>query len=78
MDTLSNRVTALIKDMAIMDSINENDNIHELGIDSLKIVELIINLEDEFQIQFDDSELDPSQLITVLDIIRLTERYVEK
>lgn len=78
MNTLSDRVISLIKDMAVVDIVNENDNIHELGIDSLKIVELIIILEDYFQIQFDDSELDPSQLIAVQDIIQLTERYVKK
>ena len=78
MDNISVNVIAIIKSMAITENVVESDNVHDLGIDSLKIVELIINLEDEFQIQFDDSELDPSQLITVKDIIDLTKRYIEK
>lgn len=42
-----------------------------IGIDSLKMVELMIALEDTFRITFDDSELEK-----VSDIIDLTEKYI--
>lgn len=48
----------------------------DLGIDSLALVELIIALEEEFQIEFSDSDLDPEKIQTVGDIRDLLNRYV--
>jgi len=56
--------------------ISPSDDLLSLGIDSLKMVELMIALEDTFRITFDDSELDPSTLKKVSDIIDLTEKYI--
>ena len=47
----------------------------DLGIDSLKVVELIVELEDAYKIIFDESDLDPERLITVGDIYKLVEAY---
>lgn len=48
----------------------------DLGIDSLKMVELLVKLEDEFHIELDETDLDPSALICVSDIINLVNKYV--
>lgn len=56
--------------------IKYDDEFSTIGIDSLKMVELMIALEDKFEITFDDSELDPSSLKKVSDVIKLTERYI--
>ena len=48
----------------------------ELGIDSLKNVELAITLEDELNIQFDDSLLIQKNFETVESLIRLVEKTV--
>lgn len=47
----------------------------DLGFDSLRMVELIIALEEEFGIEFCEDDLDPSQLQTVEDLYELTEKY---
>ena len=52
------------------------DNLSNIGIGSLKIVELIIRLEQELDIKFDDGELDPSKLIKVKNVLELTEKYI--
>jgi acyl carrier protein len=57
------------------DEISIDDSLASIGIDSLKMVELIVALEDELEITFDDSDLDPSQLQTVRTIIDLVEKY---
>ena len=77
MKMLEDKVIAIIKEHSNVDNILIMDTIKELGIDSLGIVELILDLEDNFLINFDDSELDPSKLVTVEDIILLTKRYLE-
>ena len=58
------------------EDIDASDTMAVIGIDSLKMVELIISLEDNFQIKFEDSDLDPKQLSTVGAIIELTKKYL--
>ena len=54
------------------------DELASIGIDSLKRVELIVAIEDTFSIIFDDSDLDPGQLVTVSDVVKLTEKYLNR
>lgn len=49
----------------------------DLAIDSLSLVETIINIEDDFGIEFKDSDLDPSHLITMDDICNLIIKYID-
>ena len=49
----------------------------ELGLDSLRMVELMVTLEDAFNLQFDESDLDPAGLEPVKDIYLLMEKYKE-
>ena len=48
----------------------------DLGFDSLSLVELIVDLEDRFDIEIDESDLDPSQLKTVGQIYSLVDKYL--
>ena len=48
----------------------------DLGIDSLKMVELIIALEEAYSTTFDDSVLDPQRLVSVGDVYKLISDYV--
>jgi len=45
-----------------------------IGIDSLKMVEVIVSLENSFNVRFEDSALDPRKISTVEDIINLVNR----
>ncbi len=49
----------------------------ELGLDSLRMVELMVTLEDAFNLHFDEGDLDPAGLETVKDIYLLMEKYKE-
>lgn len=53
------------------------DKFADIGIDSLKIVELIIKIEGEMNIQIDDGELDPGKLTTVKSMVELAEKYTD-
>ena len=52
------------------------DELATIGIDSLKSVELIVAIENTFNIVFEDSDLDPVKLVTVFNVVELTERYL--
>ncbi|MDR0286859.1 MAG: acyl carrier protein [Clostridiales bacterium] len=43
----------------------------DLGFDSLKLVELMIELEDTFDIRFGESELDPNNIRNLSDLYEM-------
>lgn len=51
---------------------------NDLGIDSLRMVELIISIEESLDIQLDESDLDPDTLKYVGDIYKMVSKYKEK
>ncbi len=65
----------LDKDPAEFD---ENTDLQEAGFESLDVIEMIFNLEDEFKIDipFNANEADTTQMRTVGDIARLIETLV--
>ncbi len=73
---MSNKIDNIILDLSFVTEI-KNDMLlkEDLGIDSLKLVELLVILEEEFEIEFDEGDLDPSKLVSVQDIKILLERY---
>ena len=59
-------------------NITEQTSLVELGIDSLMTVELVLGLEDAFNIQFNDSDLEMENLRNVRDIVNLVNKYIEQ
>ena len=47
----------------------------DLGFDSLKMVELMVDLEDTFNIEINESDLNPAMLEKVNHIYVLMEKY---
>lgn len=73
------QITNIIATISIIpvEAISRDDELSKIGIDSLRIVELIVALEDGLGIIFDDSDLDPSKLQTVTAVIELVEKYMK-
>lgn len=77
MEQISSKAIEVITKFSVVKSnINSDDLLLNIGVDSLCLVELVIALEDEFNIQFDEAELEPSKLNTVGDIINLVKKYI--
>ena len=51
--------------------LTKESNFKDLGIDSLDLVDLVFELEEELGVEFDDSEL--MQLKTVQDLLNLID-----
>lgn len=49
----------------------------DLGLDSLHMVNLLITLEEVFQIELEETDIDPTSLRTVEDVISLTKKYTQ-
>lgn len=66
------KVSKIIKDEFDVENIEMDTIIREdLGADSIGLIELVMALEDEFDIEIDDSQLD--NIITVGDIVKNIE-----
>ncbi len=50
--------------------------IQDLGMDSLLMVMLLVTIEDTFDIELDESDMNPFSLITVQDVVNLVMKYV--
>lgn len=48
----------------------------DLSLDSLRMVMLLVTLEDSFEIELDESDMNPFALITVNDVVDLAMKYV--
>ena len=60
-------IKARLAEVAHKDSIDGSLKLRELGIDSLDIVELLLQLEEDYGVHFDD--MDMSTLVTVQDLL---------
>ena len=67
-----------LSDISGVDEISMSDELqNDIGLDSLGLVTLLIELEEGFGIELDESDLNPFNLVTVFDITELIEKYLE-
>ena len=69
------RVRKLIstKFLAGNDEFGNSDSLRDWGLTSLKFVELIISVEDEFQIEIPDEDIDRRRFSSVDNIVKYVE-----
>lgn len=76
------KLKEVIANIAMQDvdviSINEETNlINDLGYDSVQIIELIVQLEMEFDIEIEDDDLDIENLIVYSGLYKTIERKIQ-
>lgn len=69
-------LTIIEKYATSIEKVKKTDVLKEIGIDSLKTVEMIIELENRLNIQFSINNLDLDSLVNVNDICKLVENYL--
>ena len=75
MTDISERVKKVIKESLAKDSVTESSNfIDDLGADSLDVVEIVMDLEEEFGITIEDT--DAEHIRTVGDAIEFLEKIL--
>jgi len=77
MTDLEEKVVKLLEDLVLV-SVEGLDKklIADLAMDSLRLVLLLVNLEETFHIELDESDMNPFLLITVRDVVNLVNKYV--
>ena len=71
------KVVEILEDLCLT-SIDDTSKtlIGDLAMDSLRMVMLLVTIEDSFDIELDESDMNPFDLITVNDVINLVKKYV--
>lgn len=73
---IENKVFDLLKELSGNETIKLSDTLkNEIALDSLGMVTLLVEIEDIFQIELDESDMNPFELITVSDVVELVKRY---
>ena len=76
-DEIEKQVIEIVEELSLM-TIQDTDITltGDLSMDSLRMVMLLVTLEDTFEIELDESDMNPFFLITVQDVIDLVMKYV--
>lgn len=76
---IENKVFDLLKELSGNETIKLSDTLkNEIALDSLGMVTLLVEIEDVFQIELDESDMNPFELITVSDVVELVKRYLDE
>lgn len=57
-------ITKLTGDECVSERLNQNDNLTQFGLDSVSFIKLVVSLEAEFDIEFEDEALDYNNYIS--------------
>lgn len=69
-------VYSILENLSCAEKIHDEDHLqYHLGLDSLSMITLLIELEDTLDVEFDQSDLNPFDFQNVEDVIKLAERY---
>lgn len=68
-------IKARLAELSHRESVDEAIAIRDLGLDSLDVVETLLELEEKYGVAFDD--IDMSKLVTVKDLLDAIESKVK-
>ena len=75
---IESRVKDIIFGLSNSDKFENDSTLKEdLALDSILMVTLLIEVEEVFGIELDESDMNPFDLSTVQDIIQLVKKYCE-
>ena len=76
-DEIKKQVIEIVEELCLMPIQDADVTLTgDLSMDSLRMVMLLVTLEDTFEIELDESDMNPFALITVQDVINLAMKYV--
>ena len=72
-------IKSIISELVLMnvEEIQEEDTLAILGVDSLLTVELILRIEEKYDITFESSDINFKNFEFVKSVVNRTERYIK-
>ena len=80
--TTLDRIINLLRDVCAAERIklpakvNGSTNLSDLGLNSLLFIKFVVKLEVEFDIDFDDENMDVKNFVTVNDVVQYVEQQL--
>lgn len=75
--SIFDKISNIISDISGIDTITIESQLQvDLSLDSLQMVTLLIMIEETFGITLEESDLNPFVLLTISDVVNLTQKYV--
>ena len=76
--SIDKQVTDIIKSISGAEKVLKKHKLtDDIGMDSLSLVTLIVTLEDKLNIELDEADMNPYDLKTVSDVVKLAKKYCE-
>lgn len=73
---MEDKVITILKTLSGKEEIEPFENLHDsVGLDSFAMIMLLLMIEESFEIVLEESDLDPTQLVTVNDVLLLVGKY---
>ena len=70
------KIYEILKALSGAEEIGDSDSLQgDLLLDSLAMVTLLIDIEEALHIRLDESDMNPFDLVTAGDAVRLAEKY---
>lgn len=74
--TVFDEVIKVLNKLSGVDGIHLKSNLQtDLGLDSLNLVTLLLEIEEVFNIELDESDMNPFELTDVEHVVWLVEKY---
>lgn len=76
MSRIKESIYKILSDLSGME-VNESQSklVDDIGFDSLMLVTMLLEIEEKLDIELDESDMNPYDLITAGDVIAMAERY---
>ena len=72
------KIIDILKELSGKEKIDMEEKLQDdIGFDSLCMVTLLVEIEDKFSIELNESDMNPYDLSTVSDVLNLVEKYCE-
>lgn len=73
---INDKVIEILAELSGTENISlENHLQNDLGLDSMLMVTLLLDIEEKFEIELNESDMNPFDLNTVQDVVSLVEKY---
>ena len=70
------KISEILCELSGIKDIKPEDDLKEdLALDSLSMVTLLLEIEETFEVELDESDMNPFDLNTVEDAVKLVEKY---
>lgn len=81
MENIKNRIKTILAnqldlDVSLVDNIKEDEDLNTHGLDSITSIDLMIGLEKEFNVTFDDDELLIDNMNTLSKLEAIVNKYI--